>query len=293
MKLLLFLFCAFFSVAPSLPARAIDPGTVTGTLRVGGKTIPLRYAYAHLHDNAEKLLSRPRELRILLTDREIPAEELAGSSFLLPVESLAMEGGVQGILLKMNPAAPQKEVRSILLMKPSEPGRGLKDGPLGSSGGKAAFKKWTMTPQRVVGEVAHREEGMTGFPDMPDITYSLRFSAPLMKEPAITSDLKGQAALNSPQLRVMADGGRAQKSGDLDALRKITSARANRRTETALKLRQGDDTKAMLKQAALETEKAIPRVLRVVVRGDRAVALFPEGQSATFVREGGAWKIDD
>jgi len=54
------------SCAAILPAFAIDPGTVQGTLQVNDKAIELRQAYAHLHDNAEGLLDRPKELRILL-----------------------------------------------------------------------------------------------------------------------------------------------------------------------------------------------------------------------------------
>ena len=76
----LLLATALVFLCLSLPpsASAIDPGRVQGTLQVNGQAITLTQAYAHLHDNAEGLLDRPRELRLLLTDREVPQESLSG-----------------------------------------------------------------------------------------------------------------------------------------------------------------------------------------------------------------------
>ena len=57
---------------------AIDPGRVQGSLKVNDRAVALTQAYAHLHDNAERLLDRPQELRLLLADREVPPEAQAG-----------------------------------------------------------------------------------------------------------------------------------------------------------------------------------------------------------------------
>ena len=87
-------------------ASAIDPGRVQGTLQVNGQAITLTQAYAHLHDNAERLLDRPRELRLLLTDREVPQEALAGLAPLTALEPLARAGRLQGLLLRLDPKDP-------------------------------------------------------------------------------------------------------------------------------------------------------------------------------------------
>ena len=50
-------------------AQAIDTGTLSGTLRIGDEVVELREVYAHFHDNAEGLLDRPKEMRIVLSDR--------------------------------------------------------------------------------------------------------------------------------------------------------------------------------------------------------------------------------
>src|SRR5687768_3933207 len=104
------------------PASA-EPGTVKGTVEARGKAVELKYSYAHLHDNAEGLLTRPRELRILLSDREVPPDALHGISW-LRVEDMAMEGKVQGLLLELDPAKPDTLV-AVLLARPAEAGLSL------------------------------------------------------------------------------------------------------------------------------------------------------------------------
>src|SRR5512135_2349275 len=98
---LLWLSLLLFASLPQ-DVFAIDPGRVQGSFQVNDKAIALTQAYAHLHDNAEGLLDHPKELRILLVDREVPQEALAGIS-LLPLEQMAREGRVQGLLLRLDP----------------------------------------------------------------------------------------------------------------------------------------------------------------------------------------------
>ena len=94
-------------------AHAIDAGVAKGALNVGGATIPLTHAYAQLHDNAEKLLERPRELRILLADREAPQSALNGIAF-LPVVHMAREGKLRGLLIQLDPAKPDEAAVTVL-----------------------------------------------------------------------------------------------------------------------------------------------------------------------------------
>ncbi len=82
-----------FSAVLLQPALALDPGAAEGSLQVNEETISLSRAYSHLHDNAEGLLHSPKELRILLVDREVSQEALEGIAF-LPVEEMAKEGRI-------------------------------------------------------------------------------------------------------------------------------------------------------------------------------------------------------
>lgn len=268
----------------------IDPGTVTGSFSVGGKAISLKHAYAHLHDNAEGLLDRPKELRILLTDREVPQSALHGLVF-LPVGDLAQQGKVQGLLFEMDPANPNSMVVTFLL-KPEQPGQMLARQTISVTGGGKVFKKWIYNSQRVVGEIDRRDEGSSGLPDFKAMVYSLQFSAPLFHEPAVTADLKGKAAVASPQMKAYSARADALARADFAAVRKLTTERANRRMEPML-AQHGNEMEGMAKQAGAEMKKMASKVVRLVVRGDRAVAIFPGKAASNFAREGGQWKSDD
>lgn len=78
LSLLLFLASATASLG-------IDPDRAEGTVTSGGTDIRMTHACALLHDNAEGVLSRKTELRIVVCDREIPTSALQGLAF-LPVD---------------------------------------------------------------------------------------------------------------------------------------------------------------------------------------------------------------
>ncbi|MHB8068907.1 MAG: hypothetical protein ACYDIC_13535 [Desulfobaccales bacterium] len=287
MKLLWLLLFLCFSLPQGV--FAIDPGQVQGSLQVNGKAIALTQAYAHLHDNAEGLLDRPQELRLLLIDREVPQESLAGIAF-LPVEQMAREGKVQGLLLKLDPNDHQRLVVTLLL-PPAEPGQTLMTQTMGVIGQRPPLEL-KISPQRVGGTMEHHDEGQSAIRGMPKLDYALRFSAPLFQELPVTAILKGQAAQNSPQMRVLREKARALEKGDFTALERLSTARAYRLTRAFLA--QADlEAKAVAKQAAAEMQELSQRLQRVVVRGDRAVVIFAGKQWQNCVRERGEWKSDD
>lgn len=201
-------------VLPAPAALAIDPGTVQGSLRADGVTVPLTHAFAHLHDNAERLLRHPRELRVLLADRDVPQEALAGIG-LGPLRRMAREGRVRGLLLQVDADRPRHGV--VTLLRASvEP-----DQPL-------VMLRIAVAHNRVVGEIEYG--GRVGF------------SAPLFSELPVTADLRGKAALESVQAQVL---------------------------------------------------RSTQHVERIVVRGDRATAMFPDGRWLSLTRKAGEWRADD
>lgn len=272
----------------AVPAAALDPGTVKGTFTINGKPVELKYAYAHLHDNKEGLLSRPRELRVLVTDREVPRESLQGILF-LPVEEMAMQGQVQGLMFQLDPANPNAMV-AVLLEKPAEAGLSLMRTTHSVTGSKL-FKRWSFTPQRVVAEIDRRSEPNVNLPNLSAASFALEISAPVFNEPPVTADLRGKAAQTSPQAQLMAAAAKAMAAGDVEGVRKLQSVRGNRQFETAVKL-QGVDPVQAVKQGGAELKGVANRIQRVVVRGERAVVLLGKDQWFTVVREGGKWKMD-
>jgi hypothetical protein len=285
MKTFLFLLLApFFVIAH--PKSVIDPGVARGSLRVNEKNITLRHAYAHLHDNAEGLLDKTERFRVLFTDREVPANALDGIAF-LPVMELAKQGRVQGLMFEMDPDDPDNVVMTLLL-PPSGPGRFLIRQTINVDG-EDLFKEWSLTDQRVVGAIQRSEEREPGLADFPAISYSVKFEAPIFNEPQISADLKGRAALDSPQARLLFEKADALAKGDLAAAQKFSTERANLWNQTFL---AGEKADSLAKKAA-EMKKSLQKIQRVVERGDRAVVILPGKKWFGFVREGGEWKSDD
>jgi hypothetical protein len=273
----------------SQAAQAIDTGTLSGTLRIGDEVVELREVYAHFHDNAEGLLDRPKEMRIVLSDRPIPQESLRGIAF-LPVTRLAREGKVAGLLLQFDPKDQHRMVVT-LLRKPSQPGKSLMTLSLIDTE-QNLFKKLKISETRVEGEIDYAETHKADSEGLPSLSYSAIFSAPRFHEMPVTSDLKGKAAQSSPQVKILREKAKALGKGDFAAVSKLTSEAENRRNETIME-QMGDQIAAISKEAAVDLEKSLKTIQRVVVRGDRAVVIFANKGWANFVKEGGQWKSDD
>ena len=291
-----FLFLGF-CLAP-LALCAVDPAfsgpaaSIDGTVQIGDRKIALKQVRAHLHDNAEGTLDRPRELRIVVTDKPVPPESINGLVF-LPIEQMAMRGEVHGLILKLDPDNPNEVVVTVL-DKPEEAGMSLMTQTLGTSG-QALWKTFAFAADKTSGEMvdeAPDEEAMH------PLTYHFKFAAPVEHEPAVTADLKGKAAQASPQVAAIRAKAKAMAAGDLEGMKKLTGAAANAvNTERMALMGMSDEAlKTMMKQYGPEMVKAAATIERVVVRGDRAVALSggkDGSQWFNFVLEDGAWKSND
>ena len=273
----------------SQAAQAIDTGTLSGTLRIGDEVVELKEVYAHFHDNAEGLLDRPKEMRIVLSDRPIPQESLRGIAF-LPVTRLAREGKVVGLLLQFDPKDQHRMVVT-LLRNPSQPGKSLMTLSLIDTE-QNLFKKLKISETRVEGEIDYAETHKADSEGLPSLSYSVIFSAPRFHEMPVTDDLKGKAAQSSPQVKILREKAKALGKGDFAAVSKLTSEAANRRDEAIME-QMGDQIAAISKEASVDLEKSLKTIQRVIVRGDRAVVIFANKGWTNFVKEGGQWKSDD
>ena len=229
-------------------------------------------------------------MRLLLVDREVPHEALAGIS-LLPVEQMAREGRVQGLLLRLDPS-DHKRLFVTLLYPPMELGQTLLTQKVGSTGRKPPIELKIGSFNRVGGVVEHHEDNQSETRGIPRLNYSLRFSAPLFHEMPVTAILVGQKAQNSSQMQVLQKKACALEKGDFATVQRLSTAEANRRT-WALMAKAGPEAESFAKWVAAELKESTKYLQRVVVRGERAVAIFAGKQWHTFVREGGEWKSDN
>jgi len=269
--------------------HAIDPGFARGTLKINDETVELKEAYAQFHDNAEGLLDRPKEIRIVLVDNKVPQESLRGIAF-LPVTTLAKEGKVRGLLLQFDPGDRSKMVVTVL-RSPSRQGASLITLTRGDSE-KKLFKNLVISKTRVAGETEYAEKGSAGSSDMPAISYSVKFSAPLFNELPVTADLKGKAAQDSPQAKVLKEKISALKRADFDSVKRLSTARSNGRIDRLLAQMGADQAKMFAQEAAEDMEKSLKSIKRIVVRDSTAVMIFSKNEWSNFAQEDGQWKSD-
>jgi hypothetical protein len=281
-----FLFVLLYFISTS-GLHAFDPGSVEGSLRINDSEVQLKWAYARLHDNAEGVLDRSKKLRILLTDREVPADALDGIVF-LPVEEMAKQGEVHGLLLELDPKDPDNMVVT-LLYPPSDPGYSLITQTISKGKG---IPGWSLDSNHVSGTVEHHDDAEWDFPDIPRLSYMLQFNAALSHEPPVTEDLKKKKALSSPQVQVLSAKADALIRGDFVAVQEVCSERARRHNEVVFAHRT-EEVQTMAKEAGTQMKKSLKKVQRVVVRGNRAVVIFSGKEWATLVLENGEWKSDD
>lgn len=290
-KMLLLITIAMCILLPAR-ARAIDPGSASGSFTFDKDTIQLKYAYAHLHDNAEGWLDTASEMRILMTDRQIPQESLAGLNAFSTLSEMLGQDKVRGVLLRFDPTAPNS-IMITNLYPPKDPNESLTNKSLGY-GDRSPIGNLQISDQRVSGvfklhTAANEEMGWV----LED--YAFTFSAPLFKEPAITSDVTGNKALKSPQVGVLLAKCAAMAKGDMKKARQYATDRSNLAVDTYL-AQAGEEAKPMFQQMAAEQENAIKKgPLRVVVRGNRATLIIGEADGKNlleFVRQGDKWKSD-
>jgi hypothetical protein len=286
--------------------RPIDPGVAKGTLQVGNETIELKHAYVYRCDNEEELLDGP-ELRVVLADREIDHELLAGFDGPERVGALAKEGNLRGILLKFDLRKPVNEssIQSILQSTTQLSGTLLfpPPGPQASlifftSSGGETLRSLQSANNRVLGEVQYqsREEQVTkDTDDFPRFKFSSTFDAPLFQDEKVTANLVGGAAVRSAPAQAMLAFERAIRSGDFATVQKLVTE--DKWSEIESYRAQAGETafRTIINQMIPPTAQRSRDIKRVVIRGSRAVILLQDNggkTGVTVVNIDKAWKIE-
>jgi len=279
-----------FVIALSIFTQAADGSSaVSGSLQIGSDEIILTHVRAHLFDNAEGTSSRKKELRILVTDRQVPANSLYGTAF-TPIWQMAMRGEVKGLLLECDPAN-SNEVTSVLLMKPTQPGMSLATISYSATGG-SIFSDWKLTRGRVAGSFDRTREPIAGSDDSSRTAFKFKFDVSIDPGPPVTQDLKGSAALASPQVKALSLVADAMARADFAAMKRLSTVQSNAHLAELL-ASAGARAGGLAKANGTEMKKLLKTSRRVVVRGDRATVIMPGGNSASVARENGIWKSDN
>ncbi len=273
-----------FSAAPSL---AIDPGVASGRLTVGEAGIDLKHAVVMRYGNEEGALERA-ELRILLTDRELPESILRGP-FMQSLERLARQGNVRGILLRLDvKKLTRGSIHGTLLLRPEETRLSLPTFTIDDKGG--GFERFGVGNNRVFGTL----HWMSSRSSLPLVEYVATFSAPLFQD-EVNARLYGRRALHSPQVKVLLAFEELLRAGNLEAAKGFCTTE---RFAELLALGDERGEKAFLQ----EVRSGIPpretrgkEIRAVFVRGPLATVILDTGREKTYramVNTEEAWKVD-
>jgi hypothetical protein len=256
------------------PGFAIDAGTASGHYVRKGQRFEFAHAIALSQDNTEGLLDNGPQVRVLLSDREVPIQALHGVAF-PPVRAMARDGEVRGLLLEFDPA-DRTTLRITVLAKPADPSEFAPNLSLSNSEG--LWKRLEASPTRIVGDYRSTDEDR-------DMAFS--FTAPVFTD-AVQADLKGAEAQKSEQVRVLIARAEAIGRGDLPAALALSS----RKSAKALSAMPAEALKEARGSMA-PFVRELKTIKRVVVRRETAVALMAEGSWSSLVFEDGAWKVAD
>jgi len=257
---------------------------VEGTLTLNGRPIAVTHVVAKLHDNAEGVVGKP--LLIVVADRAIPPGALDGIGESV-ASQLALVGKLRGLLFRIDPAKPY-EASLIVLDKPEQADRGLGSVVIGSKE-QPAITGLQIGGDKVSGALVRVPSEAQAIA----VSFALKVAAPLVREPAITADLKGSAIKASPQYQAALAYADAMQKGDAAAMQRLTSRALNERMATLTTATGAAAMTERLKGVGATMKAQLSKVHRLVERGPRAALLIDTHAWITMVKEDGAWKSGD
>lgn len=267
---------------------SIDPGTAKGTIAIRDGSIVLKHAYAFDCDNAEGMLDAP-ELRVLLSDRELPDDVIAGWNGTMRLLPLVRSGGVRGILLKINPAKAMEGLNATLLYPPSTPNASLL---FISSSGNKELKSFQIANNRVVGELQYESKGGD---ENPAFKVAATFSAPVFSDQRITARLSGAAAVKSAPVVALLTFEKAIREDNLALAKSIVTSSKWSEIEAHRDQVGPPAFRAMVKQLIPSEIRRSRQIKQVIIREPRATILINDGPGKTamsLVQVAGKWIVD-
>jgi hypothetical protein len=255
-------------------AIAQDAARVDATLRVNGQTVKLTKALAIQNGNEEGLEDGPR-LRIFLADGDIPLAA-AGAAGLLRAKAYAREARINGVVILVDPAGRSRDAVVSLLNAP-----GLEPASFASVTSNSALGELKVTPARVSGSVAVADD---------PVSLNAKLDVPITADP-VTADLKGKAALGSPQVQALVAFRDALRKGDMAGVTKYATA-ARQKEIGEFRAKAGDAAFQEALKHAPDGASVAKTIKRLVARGTTASVVLEGGEVAELVQENGAWKVD-
>jgi hypothetical protein len=272
-----------------LPAAMAAEASLKATFTIDGKDIALKHVLVLDFDDAEGMGDGP-ELRVLFSDVPVAQSELE-SPILFNLDSLAREGKLQGVLLRFDPRAEDRNVFGTTYVAPSNAQTSM---PFFSLGGDAGGVDSLKVADGVLsGSVNGAGEGDADF-GTPPYAFDITFNAPVAKATPVKV-LQGKEAMATEQMKSYLKFEEAMGKGDLDTVRKMTSPEKARQMDAFIEELGKDAFIAMTRQMIAEPAAREKALKGLYVRGDNTTIVFDdEGgkMSVNLKKKGEAWIMD-
>jgi hypothetical protein len=271
-------FAALLVLIPLTPAlAAVGDAQVQASMTFHGASVKLDHVRIVRYGNEEGF-SREPELRIFLSDRDIPLS-VAGLADMLSTSEYLRHGHFNGVMITADPAGHKLSGEVQLLNAPG----------MGEAGIAGLSTNLTYSQLRVSDALVSGTAALDGGGD-DDIKLALTFSAPIEANP-VTADLKAAAAQASAPALAMVACSRAMRSGDAAELAKYDTAARNQ-AMVDMRAQGGEQAFREAMADVPSAESVAKSVKQVVVRGHSATVRLTDGIIANIVWEGGGWKCD-
>ena len=285
-----FVIVAAVASALLAAAPAVGQASVEGSVSYDGQSTPITHVSARHVERLPEMSGpnvSPRAIKILLADRNAPAEVAASESAFMEA---ATGGRIQGLVLLIDQPSNQWMILSI-----SRPGG---DGTMASGGiGPPGFELSDFQVRdNVVSGRVRTLEPQEFFPPGNPSTYAfdIRFRAPVAPVVQPVQSLTGDAARRSPQADAVIGYFTMLRSGDLRRIR----AEVDARSPLARQLPRDDgEARAMLAQARdyFPAEPAArASIQRVLVYAHHALVVMRSAQGGSLVTvepAGAGWRV--
>jgi hypothetical protein len=260
---------------------ALDPGKAAGMLTLHDRSVVLTHAFSWIHDGKE--LGHP-ELRVLLTDREVPYDLLAGPLALLP-ERWAATQRLTGLYLRADPRVKPP----LWTAQPLIPGEARRY--------ELGTLPYRLGPDglRISGQI--RVDGQSN-----EFSVDAQFDAPVFRDEPPRKILSGPRARASEPVKVLVAFNEAWRNADWKTLDTLMTAEKRLEMEPLIQGHTQPDPSPNAKERqgvgdALrlgmdDGAQTRADVLRVIVREGRAVILRKRRGPQNMKMEQGAWKVD-
>ncbi|MCE5306257.1 MAG: hypothetical protein LLG20_01300 [Acidobacteriales bacterium] len=293
MSLLCEIACALLSLgAFSLMATTGEPGSAEGWIEVKGQRTALTHAFASMsEDTIEKGKER---IEVILSDKPVPVElRKATDAWSFWAAGEAQKGALNGIIVYITPDAKiwtrgqrltANGMEFYSQSSTSPESQNLVFEPAAAGVGEVAGKVWMKTAMRAVEE----SEGPW--------QVEVKFRTPVIARPAVTANLTGAAALNSPQYKAVQAHVEACRKRDMAAIRKTLHPNGLSILDQFVAARGEKAVLDMFAGEAAELHGLKPT--SVTVRGDSAEVKFSSGTKESssehtmrLALDNGVWKI--